>query len=279
MRPTSVMGIKCASFRRLARRALLVPIWMLASNLLQASPVAVRYAEGVVHGFLALHTLEGQTLADGDLIQTAQGDRVTTRLVFHFKDGSLQDETVVFTQRGSFRLLTDHLVQKGPAFDRPIETWIDAAKGDVKVQYADKGVEKVEAEHLDLPPDVANGLLLTLLKNIPPDAAETRVSLVVSTPKPRLVKLVITPSGKTPFSTGNSGRNAVHFVIKIDIGGVSGLLAPLLGKQPPDSHVWVLEDSAPTFVKSEAQLFMGGPLWRIELVSPVWPPSASPSAP
>jgi hypothetical protein len=277
----TVIGIRSESCRSPWRHGLAAPICaLLASNLLQASPVAVRYTEGAVHGFLALRTLEGQTIADGDLIQAAQGDRVTSRLVFHFRDGSLHDDTVIFTQRRSFRLVTDHLIQKGPAFQLAMETWIDAAKGDVKVRYADKGgLEKVEAEHLDLPPDVANGLLLTLLKNIAPDAAETTVSLVAATPKPRLVKLVIAPAGKTPVSVGDSARNAVQFVIKVDIGGISGVIAPLLGKQPPDSHVWVLEEGVPAFVKLEAPLFMGGPLWRVELVSPAWPPPVSPRAP
>jgi len=34
------------------------------------------------------------------------------------------------------------------------------------------------------------------------------------------------------------------------------------------------DGEAPAFVKSEQQLFMGGPVWRIELVSPVWPDAA-----
>ena len=55
------------------------------------------------------------------------------------------------------------------------------------------------------------------------------------------------------------------------------MLAPLLGKQPPDSHVWILGEEAPAFVKAEQPLYLGGPLWRIELVSPVWPPT--PAAP
>jgi len=58
-------------------------------------PVAVRYTEGLVHGFLVLRTLEGKALADGDLLQAARGDRVTTRLVFRFKDGSTHDETAI----------------------------------------------------------------------------------------------------------------------------------------------------------------------------------------
>jgi hypothetical protein len=69
---------------------------------LPAAPVAERHPEGLVHGFLVLRTLEGDTLADGDLIQVAHGDRVTSRLVFHFKDGSIHDETAVFSQRRNF---------------------------------------------------------------------------------------------------------------------------------------------------------------------------------
>ena len=45
---------------------------------------------------------------------------MTARLVFRFKDGSLSDETAVYSQRGRFRLLTDHVVQKGPSFSKPL---------------------------------------------------------------------------------------------------------------------------------------------------------------
>ena len=62
-------------------------------------------------------------------------------------------------------------------------------------------------------------------------------------------------------------------MIKIDIGGIAGVIAPIVGKQPPDIHVWVLGGATPAFVKSEGPLFYGGAPWRIELTSPVWPRS------
>ncbi len=239
---------------------------------MSAAPVAVRHAEGLVHGFLVLRTLAGDTLADGDLIQVARGDRITSRLVFHFKDGSVHDETVVYSQRRNFRLLTDHLVQKGPAFQHPMEVSIDGPTGQVTVRSSDDdGKEKVVTERLNLPPDVANGLVLTLLKNVQSDASQLTVSMVAATPKPRLVKLAITAQGEEPFSVGGSSRKATHYVVKVEIGGAAGLVAPLLGKQPPDTHIWILGGEAPAFVKSEGPLFFGGPIWRIELVSPVWP--------
>jgi hypothetical protein len=113
--------------------------------------------------------------------------------------------------------------------------------------------------------------MFTLLKNIRPDAPGTTLSMVVATPKPRLVKVVITSQGEDSFSTGGSSRKAIHYVVKVDIGGVTGLVAPLIGKKPPDTHVWILGGEAPAFVKSEGPLYLGGPTWRIELASPVWP--------
>ena len=240
-------------------------------------PVAVRYSEGLIHGFLVLSNESGERLADGDLIQTARGDRVTSRLVFHFKDGSIHDETAVFSQRRSFRLLSDHLIQKGPVFQHPMDLSIDAASGKVEVHTtADDGKEKVISEHLGLPPDVANGMVLLLLKNIPSGATLTRVSMLATTPKPRLVKLAIAPRGEEPFSIAGSNRKATHYVVHVEIGGAAGLVAPLLGKQPPDIHVWILGGAAPAFVKSEGPLYFGGPIWRIELASPVWPQTTAP---
>jgi len=252
-----------------ASAALLRPAAMLAE------PVAVRFAEGLVHGFLSLRTLDGSLVANGDLLQAARGDRVTARLVFRFKDGSLSDETAVYSQRGRFRLLTDHLVQKGPSFSKPLEAAIDASTGQVTVRYQDDGKEKTETEHFELPPDLANGMILTLLKNVRSDAPPSTLSMVAFTPKPRLVKLAVSVAGEDRLATGSVVRKATHYVVKIEIGGLTGLIAPLVGKQPPDSHVWVLGGEAPAFVKSEAPMFLGGPIWRIELVSPVWPRKAA----
>ena len=251
--------------------AFIVPI-LFWSAAVCADPIAVRHAEGIVHGFLSLRTTDGTLIANGDLLQTSRGDRVTSRLVFHFKDGSIRDETAIFSQRGTFRLLRDHLIQKGPTFPQTLDSTIDCTTGQVTVRYTDDhGQEKVESEHMDLAPDLANGMTLTLLKNLPAAAAAAKLSMIVNTPKARSVKLEITNAGEEPFTTGSTGRKATHYIVKIEIGGLAGLVAPLVGKQPPDTHVWILGGDVPAFVKSEGSMFLGGPIWRIELVSPVWP--------
>jgi hypothetical protein len=244
---------------------------VFCAPLLPAAQVPVVHKEGLVHGFLVLRTLQGETVADGDLLQNARGDQVTSRVIFHFKDGSIYDETAVFSQGRYFRLLSDHLIQKGPAFEHPVDVTVNRSTGEVNVRYTEAGHEKTETEHLQLPPDLANGLVLTLLKNLRPDTPEMTVGFVATTPKPRLVKLIIRPQGEESFSTGDTRRKARHYVVRVDIGGLTGAFAELLGKQPPDTHVWILEGEAPAFLKSEGPLTFGGPIWRIELVSPVWP--------
>jgi hypothetical protein len=251
--------------------ALLFVAGHFGAGALQAESVAVRHAEGVVRGFLVLRSLDGAVIANGDLIQFRRGERVTSRLVFHFKDGSLQDETAVFSQRRRFRLLSDHLVQRGPSFPNPMELSIDAASGNVKVTHRKNGEKKVIEERMELPSDLANGMMVTLLKNIPADAPSTTVSMLFATPKPRLVKLEITPMGREPFSVGRASYKARRFNVKVEIGGLAGLIAPLVGKQPKDSSVWILGGDAPGFVRSEGQFYEGGPVWRIELASPDYP--------
>lgn len=249
---------------------LLVLLALLLPSLL-AAQVPVLHQEGTLHGFLVLRSQEGEILASGNLAQVAHGSRVTAHLTFHFKDGSLQEETAVYTENRNFRLVSDHLVLKGPSFPHPIDSLIDVAKQQVTVHYTDDGKEQVKSEHMRLPADLANGIVTTLLKNISPKSEGAKLSMIVPGPKPRLVKLAISPQEEDPFTIGGAAHKARHFVVKVELGGVAGVVAPVIGKQPPDTGVWILEGEAPALLKSEGPQFQDGPIWSIELASPVWP--------
>src|SRR5262245_45405048 len=252
---------------------------VFSPGVLTAEPVAVRYTEGAVHGFLVLRSLDGKLLANGDLTQTVRGDRVTARLVFRFKDGSVHDQTTVYTQRGRFRVISDRVVQRGPAFPQPLEMSVDGTTGQATVRYRDENGDKSETQHISVPADLANGIVGKLLMNARPDAMPKTLSLITATPTPRLVKLAVTSAGRQPFLIGDSAYQAAHYVLKVDIGGITGTLAQLFGKQPPDSHVWIAGGDVPAFVRAEQPLYAGGPVWRIELASPAWPrTTTSPAA-
>jgi len=238
---------------------------------LRAETVPVRYPEGLVHGFLTLSAVDGAVLAEGDQIQFLRDGRVTSRLLLKFRDGSVHDETAVFTQDKVFRLVSDRLIQTGPSFPTPLDLSIDAKTGIVAVRYTDDGKPKSVEEKMDLPPDLANGLVLMLIKNLDPKAPLTTVSMIAASPKPRLVRLAISPAGETTFVVGTSRRQSVRFVVHVELGGIAGVIAPLVGKQPPDTHVWVVEGDAPGFIGAEGPLAMGAPPWRLELASPAAP--------
>jgi hypothetical protein len=239
--------------------------------LTQAAPadqVTVRYAEGLLHGFLILRQEDGTQIADGEAFQVERAGRVTNHLIFRFKDGSIYEETTVYTQRSAFRLLSDHVIEKGPAFKTPMDSSIDAMTGQVTVRYQEGGKEKVSTERLKLPPDVANGMIFTLVKDIKTNSSSS-FSYLATMPKPRLVKLVFTPEGDEPVVIGGASRTAIHYRMKVDLGGVARVVAPIIGKQPPDTQIWVIGGEAPTVVGWEGPLYSDGPVWRIELVSPV----------
>jgi len=256
------------------RRALLVSflsVVLLPSSILHPEPIPVRYQEGSVHGYLALRSLDGKLIAAGDLIQSIHGGVLVSRLVYHFRDGSIDDDTAVFTQRGNFRLISDHHIQNGPTFPNPTDVMIKATTGEVTVRYKDKDEEKVETSHVDLPPDLSNGILMDILMNVQPDTQETKMSYLAMTPKPRLIHLVVQPEGEETFHSGGRSNIALKFKIHVDIGGITGVVAPLIGKEPPDTQVWISAGQVPAFLMSEAPLYFGGPVLRTELASPVWP--------
>jgi hypothetical protein len=232
---------------------------------LTAEPIAVRYAQGSSHGFVALKTLDGVTIATGESTQTVSQGKVTSRLIFRFKDGSVDDDVTVFTQQGFFRLVSDHHIQRGPSFPKPIDFLIDMGTGELTFKAEDGTISK---EHMDLPPDVSNGLPPNLLLNIFPSTPETKIAYVAPGKKARLVHLSIKPMGTLSFRVGALRRKATDFTIHVELGGVTGVVAPIIGKQPSDYHFWLQEGVPPVFVREEGPLYEGGPIWRLEQLSP-----------
>ncbi len=255
---------------------LIVFFALFSSTAAVADQVRVRHLEGRIHGFLLLRDTEDKILASGTLTQETDGRRVTSQLTFHFKDGSLHEETTVFSQRQMFQLLNYHLVEKGPSFKRATDMTVNGSTGQVTIHSTDdNGKAKDISDQLKLPPDLANGLVTTLLGDLPPAATETELSMIVATPKPRIVKLKIAQEGEDSYTVGGVAAKAMRYRVKIDLGGVAGVVAPIIGKQPPDTFVWMVGGKTPGFLKSEGPMFEGGPVWRIELASPVWPKTES----
>jgi len=235
---------------------------------LSGEPVPVRHPQGSAHGFLAVKTVEGTRIATGGATQIVHGDRITSRVILRFVDGSIDEDVTVFSQSGVFRLISDHHIQRGPSFPKPIDVLINALTGQITSRTQDG---KLRQDHLDLPPDISNGLPPNLLMNVLPTKPETKLSFVAPTEKPRLIHVSVKPAGEVRFIIGGTQRKAVDFVLHVELGGVIGVVAPLIGKQPPDYHIWILPGTSPAFIREEGPLYEGGPIWRIEQISPEFP--------
>jgi hypothetical protein len=237
-----------------------------------AAPVAVRFLEGVTHGFLLVRSLAGEILGQGEMIQVVkEGDLVESHLVFNFKDGSLHDEKVTFSQQRVFTMLRYHLVQSGPSFPDQIEVSIDRSASEYKVRSktGEDGKEEVLTGAFTLPNDVYNGIFVTMLLNLPKGVSET-VNFLAFTPKPEVIKLELLLVGEHTVRIGDLSRKAVQYVFKPDIGMIRELLGKASGKIPAQFHYdcWILADEVPSFVQFEGPLQVMGPIMRIELVSP-----------
>lgn len=259
--------------------AVVLPWGPVSPEPAQAATVAVRYQEGVTHGFLTLRSVDGDPLAEGDLLQVVRAEGVESRLVFRFRDGSLYDETVVFSQSRVFTMLSYRLVQRGPSFPEEMEISLERQRDRGRYRVTSRrhgaGAERASGE-IELPPDVYNGMMIMLLKNLPRGAAET-VHVLAFTPKPTLVRLELTPRGEETVPVGERRGTATRYVLEPKLGLLRGAAAALLGKTPADYHCWIVTADLPAFVAIDGPLYTGGPIWRIETVSPRAParPAAS----
>jgi len=234
---------------------------------IEAAPVEVRFLEGVTHGFLVLRSTAGQIVAHGDLFQTAFPDRVESRMVFRFKDGSLYDERVTFSQQHVFTLLSYRLVEQGPSFPDRMDVSLDRKQGRYQVKSVEKGHEKNASGELELPADVYNGMIVMILKNLARDQSE-RVHYVAFTPTPRVITLDLVPAGDQNLQIGEQEGRAARYAVKPKLGVVVGFVAALLGKTPVDYECLIWTRDIPAFVRCDGPLRLKGPVYRIELTNP-----------
>jgi hypothetical protein len=257
--------------------AIMLAIATLGPDRAAADPVAVRFTEGVTRGFLVVSAVDGKPLGQGDIQQVAHPGHVESRMILRFRDGSLHDETVSYTQNKVFKLGRFRLIQKGPSFPEPVEISLEAASGDyvVTVFPGDTKREKAYRGKLEVPPDTYNGLLLTVLKNLPLGGPATSVHYVAFTPRPYLIALEIRPQGEEKVRVGEESRAVIRYEIVPRLGVVMRVGAAILGKTPPHQQCWILADQVPAFVGCEAPLANGGPPWRIGLASPASAPAGA----
>ena len=234
-----------------------------------ADPVAVRTPEGPSYFVLWLGTPEGKRLADGESVQRLDEEKnLESRLTFHFKDGSLYDEVVVFSQERVFRLLSYSLVERGPSFAEDREVRFDRKSGRYRVVVKDResGEEETKEDEVEIPDDVYNGMSGLLIRNA---GEKVSAHLLAFTPAPRLIETSVKLEGEDTYTVGDETRRAKRYLLDLEVGGAIGLLAKAIGKAPPDVRYWIAEP-VPALLEFEGAMYMDGPIWRIEPSRAKW---------
>ena len=239
---------------------------MMLGTAAPAERVSVRHIQSPLHRFMVARSVAGKIIANGEFSQVVQGDEVTMRLTYHFVDGSIDDETTTYRQQGTFQLVRNHHIEKGPFFAKPVDFAVEVATGTATTRTTDKnGKIQVESEHIDLPDDLANGFVGTLLLNVSPNTAPFRVGILAPVFGGRLIRILVSPQGEQPFQRAGQTLKATVFRIHPELGGILGMLATLLGLQPKDVTVWVLEGETPAVIRVVGQLGGSGPVLSSEL--------------
>ncbi len=251
------------------RRNLLVAGFVVTTmaTAISAEQIAVVHIQRPMHRFMVARSEDGKTLANGEFWQSVQGDEVTMRFTYRFVDGSIDDETTTYRQQGTFRLVRDHHLQKGPFFTKPIDFTVEAATGIVTSRTVDKkGKLHVDSKHMALPDDLANGMVGTLLLNVPRNKRSFRVGMLAPVGGGQLVPLLITPEDEQTIQLVGHSVKAAVFRVHPELGGIVSMIARLIGMQPKDVVVWILEGEEPAVLVVLGQLGGYGPVVSSDLI-------------
>jgi hypothetical protein len=233
----------------------------------RAEQITVKHIQLPMHRFMVARSDAGKIIANVEFSQAVQGDQVTMHVIYRFVDGSIDDEETAYTQQGTFRLVRNHHVQKGPFFTKPVDFTVEAASGIATNRTVDKdGRVHVQSKHLSLPNDLANGFVGTLLLNVPPTVSPFRVSMLVPVAGGRLIRLLISPDSVQTVQLSGQSLKATVFRVHPELGGFVSVIARLLGLQPKDVMVWVLQGNEPAVAVVVGQLGGSGPVVSADLV-------------
>ena len=251
------------------RRCFAIGFLFLLPAALPAASVPARRKQEPMRQMLVVKSADGKVIANGEDSASADGSRIHSDLVFHFLDGSLDEQITDFTQDGVFHLIYDRHVQKGPSFPTPLDLAVDTASSTVTWHEKKAGKDKIYSTHMALPEDLANGLVPLLAENVPPGSSGFQVSWIAVAIRPILVSLTI--QADTSADPAGEPPHAQRLLLHPELHGMMWAMASALGKNPADLHFVVSGDPQPSFLRLVGPFYQGGPVWTVESLGPEVP--------
>lgn len=196
------------------------------------------------------------------------------QLISRFKDRSLHDERVNFTQKRVFSLQSYTLIQRGPSFPATMDVAMERKTGEYRVlSFQDGSVNTrspagsltgqcVERRGGHAPTKPRGGIR----RNRSHDRLHART---------QVIELKLIPATDRTIYIGDLAKQVTQYVLEPQLNSVTMFFGKLLGKLPRTFHYhfWLLTDDVPAFGGFEGPLYLNGPTWCIEQTTPpkLWP--------
>ena len=133
----------------------------------------------------------------------------------------------------------------------------------------------VTREHIDLPNDLpndlCNGLIFIRMLNLPAHNPTATTSALAPTSKPGVVHVVIAREADKHITIAAARYTVTRYLLAIELGGIAGVVAPLIGKQSANMHFWNTGGDVPVLIRQEGQFLKRGPIGRVEQILPIFP--------
>jgi len=216
--------------------------------------VALRYPQADLHGFPSMSDQSGKLIADGELTQKLEGDRLVVHAVWRFKDGrvAVEDDRLRFKPelaQDSFRWVE----RRGKASVLQIE--VDFRTGKATVKHFNQGKPDTWNEKLDLPAGkvftgYSTALAVAQLRDeLAEKDARRELTFVAFTPKPRTVSLEISRQQGAHIRAAGRELAADLFTLHPKIPFPISLFAGA-----KDAHLWFTHSAPPALLRAEQNL-------------------------
>jgi hypothetical protein len=226
---------------------------LAAATAAAADPIVpMKYPPGTLHGFPSMSDTAGNVIADGELTQVVQGDRLLVSARWRFKDGHEGEETDTFTTRDGVVGQDRYAWVERRAGQELRRFEVDFDTGQAVAVTLHDGKPERDEQHLDLRRGKAftgYGAALATIQLAWGREQPVEITFVAFTPKPRDVTLEIRREGEE--QVGVAGRTIAcdRFVLHPKLPFPVSLFA-----HPPDAHLWLTHAGPPMLVRGQQNL-------------------------
>jgi hypothetical protein len=216
--------------------------------------VTLRYPQADLHGFPSMSDESGKLIADGELIQKLERDRLVVHAVWRFKDGRIAVEDDQLRLKPELRQDSFRWVERrGNRELRRIE--VDFRTGKATVTHFNEGKPETWNEKLDLPAGKAftgysTALAVSQLRDELADKeARRELTFVAFTPKPRTVSLEISRNQGVRIRAAGRELAADLYQLHPSLPFPISLFAGA-----KDAHLWFTHSAPPALLRAEQNL-------------------------